>query len=133
MYCFFVQCNIPECVSLVLPRMWQSYIHNMLGGIPSISPKGLDSYFCSIDCKLCIYEKLKDAPALLELAIWKLNIIKQTDGNINHLCADMKMKCRTGSLSMVVNIVPNVLSFLTDGNDSNDVVDGDKEDKGNGS
>jgi len=28
--------------------MWQSNIHDTLGGIPSISSKGLDSYFCSI-------------------------------------------------------------------------------------
>jgi hypothetical protein len=73
--------------------MWQSDIHDMLGGIPSISPEGLDSYFHSIDSKLSVYKKLKDAPALLELAIWKSKLIKQTDGNINHLSANMKMEC----------------------------------------
>jgi hypothetical protein len=86
----------------------------MLGGIPSISPEGLDSYFCSIDSKLTVYKKLKDASALLELAIWKSKIIKRTDGNINYLSADMKMKCQTDSLLMVVIIVPNVVSFLTE-------------------
>ena len=111
-YSFFVRGNIPERVGLLLPRMWQSNIHDMLGGIPSISSKDLDSYFRSIDSKLSVYDKLKDAPALLELAIWKSKIIERTDGNIDLLDADMKIECRTDSLSMVVIIVPNVLSFL---------------------
>ena len=111
-YSFFVRCNIPERVGLLLPRMWQSNIHDMLGGIPSISSEGLDSYFRSIDSKLSVYDKLKDAPALLELAIWKSKIIERTDGNIDLLDADMKIECRTDSLSMVAIIVPNVLSFL---------------------
>jgi hypothetical protein len=132
-YCFFILCNIPEHVGLVLPRMWQSDIHNMLGGIPSISPEYLDSYFCSIDSKLSVYKKLKDAPALLELAIWKSKITNQTDGNIDLLITDMKMECCIDSLSMVEIIVPNVLSFLTDGNGGNSLVDGDKDNKSNGS
>ena len=111
-YSFFVRCNIPERVGLLLPRMWQSNIHDMLGGIPSISSKGLDSFFRSIDSKLSVYDKLKDAPALLELAIWKSKIIERTDGNIDLLDADMKIEHRTDSLSVVVIIVPNVLSFL---------------------
>jgi hypothetical protein len=82
-----------ERLGLLLPRMWQSDIHDMLGGIPSISPEGLDSYFCSIDSKLSVYKKLKDAPALLELAIWKSKYIERTDGNINNLSANMKMEC----------------------------------------
>jgi hypothetical protein len=111
-YSFFVRCNIPERVGLILPRMWQSNIHDMLGGIPSISSKGLDSYFCSIYSKLSIYGKLIDAPALLELTIWKSKIIEQTDGNIDLLDADMKIECRTDSLTMIVIIIPNGLSFL---------------------
>ncbi len=111
-YSFFVRCNIPERVGLLLPRMWQSNVHDMLGGIPSISSKGLDSHFRSIDSKLSVYDELKDAPALMELAIWKSKIIERTDGNIDLLDADMKIECRTDSLSMVVIIIPNVLSFL---------------------
>jgi len=84
----------------------------MLGGIPSVSSICLDMYFCSIVSKLSVYEKLKDAPALLELAIWKSKIIERTNGNIDLLDADMKIECRTDSLYMVVIIVPNVLSFL---------------------
>ena len=68
-YSFFVQSNILECVGLLLPRMCQSNIHDMLWGIPSISSKGLDSYFRSINSKLSGYDKLKDAPALLEMVI----------------------------------------------------------------
>ena len=111
-YSFFVRGNIPERVGLLLPRMWQSNIHDMLGGIPSISSEGLDAYFRSIDSKLSVYDKLKDAPKLLELAIWKSKIIERTDRNTDLLDADMKIECRTDSLSMVAIIVPNVLSFL---------------------
>jgi len=68
----------------------------------------LNWYFHSIESKLSVY----DAPALLELAIWKSKIIKQTDGNIDLLDANMKIECQTGSLSMVVIIVPNVFFFL---------------------
>jgi hypothetical protein len=48
----------------------------------------------------------------LELAIWKSKIIERTDGNIDLLNADMKIECWTDSLTMVVIIIPNVLSFL---------------------
>jgi len=91
-YCLLVRFNIPERMGFLLSRMWQSNIHDMLGGIPSISSEG--------------------APALLELAIWKSKIIERTDGNIDLLDADMKIECRNDSLSMVAIIVPNVLSFL---------------------
>jgi hypothetical protein len=121
-YCFFVRCNIPERASLLLPGMWQSNIDDMLQHIPSISsPEGLELHFDSIHSKLCVYKKLKDAAALLELAIWEFKIIEQTDKNINLFNADMKMECRNDSLSMVVIIIPNVFSFLTDGNYGNDV------------
>jgi hypothetical protein len=132
-YCFFVQCNIPKCVGLVLPRMWQSYIHNILGGITSTSPKGLDSYFCSITSKLSVYEKLKDAPALLELASWKWKITELTDGNINLLTTDMRMECHIDSLSIVEIIITNVLSFLTDGDGGNNLVGGEEHKDGNSS
>jgi hypothetical protein len=49
---------------------------------------------------------------LLELAIWKSKIIERTDGNIDLLDGDMKIECQTDSLTMVVIIFPNVLSFL---------------------
>ena len=64
---------------------------------------------------------------ILELAIWKLEVAEQTDGNINLLTPDMKMGCRIDSLSMVDIIVPNVLSFLR-GDDDGDDDDSDEDD-----
>jgi hypothetical protein len=127
-YCIFVRCNILERLGLVSPLMWLSDIHDRLWRIPSISPKGLDSHFCCIDSKLSVYDELKDAPTLLELAIWKLKIDERTDGNI-----DMKMEYRIDSLSMVVIIVPYVLSFITDDSEVDNVVDGDDDDDSDGS
>jgi hypothetical protein len=55
----------------------------MLQRLPFISCWDLDCYVDSIRSKLCIYNDLKGAPAMLKLAIWKSKIVKQTDGNIN--------------------------------------------------
>ena len=108
--------------------MWRSDIHDRLWRIPSISPEGLDSHFHCINSKLSFYAELKDAPALLELAIWKSKIDKRTDRII-----DMKMECRIDSLSMVVIIVPYVLSFVTGDSEVDNVVDGDDDDNSDGS
>ena len=94
----------------------------MLERIPSISPKGLNAYFCSIDSMLSSY----DGSTMLELAIWKLKIEEQTDGNINLLTPDMKMECRNISIEMVGVIFPIVLPFLR-GN-ANEGDDGDNDD-----
>jgi len=115
-YCLLVHFNIPERLCLVRARMWQTNIHGMLMHIPSICPglsrNCLDLYFDSIDSKLSIYENLNDAPTLLELAIWKSKITEQTNGNIDLLTDEMKMECRIDSISTVVIIVPNVLTFF---------------------
>ena len=101
-YFFLVQCNIPERVGLALPRMWQSNIHEMLRGISSIAGfRDLYPHFDSINSKLSVYEKLKDSPALLELAIWKSKIIEQTEGNVDLLTIDMKMAMMEAMWSMV--------------------------------
>jgi hypothetical protein len=94
----------------------------MLERIPSISLKGLNAYFCSIDSMLSSY----DGSTMLELAIWKLKIEEQTDGNINLLTPDMKMECRNISIEMVGVIFPIVLPFLR-GN-ANEGDDGDDDD-----
>ena len=107
-YCFLVRCNIPNRVGLVGARKLRTNIHEMLRGIPLISPKGLGFYFDSIDSKLSVYE----GSTVLELAIWKTKIIEQTDGNIELLTNAMKMGCRIDSLSMVDIIVPIVLTFF---------------------
>jgi hypothetical protein len=94
----------------------------MLERIPSISPKGLNAYFCSIDSMLSSY----DGSTMLELAIWKSKIEEQTDGNINLLTPDMKMECRNISIEMVGVIFPIVLPFLC--GDANEGDDGDDDD-----
>jgi hypothetical protein len=95
--------------------MWQFRIYGMLNCIPSISKDGLWSYFDSISCQLFVYEILKDALVLLELAIWRSKITEQSGQKNDHLTTEMKMQCRADSVSMVNIIVPNVMSFLTDG------------------
>ena len=94
----------------------------MLERIPSISPKGLNAYFCSIDSMLSSY----DGSTMLELAIWKSKIEEQTVGNINLLTPDMKMECRNISIEMVGVIFPIVLPFLR--GDANEGDDGDDDD-----
>lgn len=101
----------------------------MLNCVPSIHPKGIYSFFASIESKLSLYENLKDTPALLELAIWKSKIVEQ-NGEGNHggftnkrkkmrIGSVSKMQIRTDSIFMVMIIVPLVFSFPTDGDDDN--------------
>jgi hypothetical protein len=111
-YCFLVRCSIPQRLSLVLIRKWQASVHGMLRRIPSIPTQGLNAYFHSIDSKLIFYENLKDAIALLELAIWKSKITEQLGQNSELLTAEMKMLCRIDSVSTATIILPNVLTFL---------------------
>lgn len=56
---------------------------------------------------------------LLELAIWKWKITEQFHWNSGSLVVDMRMRRRTDSVTAVTIIVPNVFSFLTDGNNGN--------------
>ena len=121
-FCFLVRFNIPERLGLVRSTTWQTNIHGMLERIPSISPKGLNAHFDSIDSKLSAYE----GSTMLELAIWKSKIEEQTDGNINLLPPDMKMGCRNDSQSTVGIICRRVLPFLR--SDANEGDDGDDDD-----
>ena len=107
----------------------------MLRRIPTIRPMGIESFFFSIHFRLSFYEDLKDSLALLELAFWKSKITEQFSQSNILLTTEMKMRCRTESVTMVNIIVPNVVSFLTDLDDSNCAVDewsdeddGDEED-----
>jgi hypothetical protein len=128
MYCFLVRCDIPRRFGLVRPRMWQSSIHGMLRRIPTISPRRVTPYFDSIDSKLSVYESVEDFPMLLELAIWKAKITDQYEYYNTTFTIVMKMRCRTDSVMMVTIIVPNVLSFLTDGNACDDAFSSNVED-----
>ena len=127
-YRFFVECSIPKRLGLIRVLRWRANIYDMLRRIPTIRPKGMESYFNSIDSRLSFYEDLKDTPALLELAIWKSEISKRFGQSTVLLTTEIKMGRRTDSISMVKIIVPNVMSFLTDCDDSNCVV-GDLSDE----
>ena len=91
----------------------------MLRHIPLIPFLIVNSYFAFIDSNLTAYEHLKDVIVLLELAIWKWKITEQFYRINNTLAVDMRMRCRTDSVTAVTIIVPNVLSFLADGNNGN--------------
>jgi hypothetical protein len=117
-YCFLVQYDIPKRSGLVRARKWRANIYDKLRSIPTISAEGVHDYFNTIDVKLTVYENLKDSPASLELAIWKTKITEQVEFN-GILTTEMKMQLRIDSIAMVSIIIPNVLSFLTDGEGSN--------------
>ena len=122
--CLLVRFNILERLGLVRATQWQDRIHEMLMRIPFISKNGMDSYFRSMDSNLSAYEGLK----MLELAIWKSNIVEQTDRVIYPLDADLKMVCRIDSLTMAGIVIPNVLSFLRGDANEGDVDDDDDDD-----
>ena len=85
----------------------------MLRRVPTVSAWHMSFYFQDIDQKLDEYEVLKDAPMLLELAIWKTKITEHSDMNNDAFpSTDTKTQCRTDSLSVVTIIVPNVLPYL---------------------
>ena len=98
---FFVRCNIPERVGVVQARKWQVDIHEMLSHIPFIPSKDVSAYLYSIDFKLSVNENLKDAPMLLNLAVYRNNAILNTNANIDDI--------------LNTNIAPCILSYQTDG------------------
>jgi hypothetical protein len=105
----------------------------MMRRIPTIQPKGMKSFFASINSRLSFYEDLNCSLASLELAIWKLKITKQFGRRNILLTTEIKMQCCTESITMVNTIFPNVMYFLTDGDDSNcgvdDLIDEEDEDE----
>jgi hypothetical protein len=99
----------------------------MRSRIPSFHARRMNTCVDSIDIKLKLYKNLSEASMLLELAIWK-SMTTQLDGQINDSlltnmtkksCTDSisKMQCHTKFIATVMIIVPNVFSFLTDGED----------------
>jgi hypothetical protein len=132
-FSFLVRCNITQRLNLLHLRNWQANIHEMLSnipsitdvdmnahhpniylrGIPTISNERLNAHFDSIDSKISFYEQiLRDAPILLELAIWKSKITEPSVQNNDHSATEMRKRRRIDSVSNVTIIVPNVLSFL---------------------
>ena len=52
---------------------------------------------------------------MLELAIWKSKITEQHDGPNDLLTTEeMQVQCRVDSISMVMILVPNVMTYLFD-------------------
>jgi hypothetical protein len=66
---------------------------------------------------------LKYSPAPLELVIWKLKSIDHSSPSNTLLTTKMKMQCHSDSVTMVIIFVPVVMSFLTDVNNSDCVID----------
>ena len=134
-YCFMVRCGIPERLGRVRVHSWRANLYSKLRRVPTIRAKGMESLFDSIDSRLSLYESLEDLPALLELVIWKSIITDQSSPSNIPLTTEMKMQCRTDSISMVNIIVPNVMTFLTNGNDQDCMIDdlseGEVEDEEN--
>lgn len=83
----------------------------------------MKSLFVSIDSRLSFYESLKDTPALLELGIWKAKITERFSSSNTILTTEMRTQCRTDSIRMVNIIVPNVMTFITNGDDRDCVID----------
>ncbi len=59
---------------------------------------------------------------------WKSKISERVGQNVDSLTTNMKWQCRTDSLSMVYNIFPFVLPFLTDDDGGSNVVNSDDDD-----
>jgi hypothetical protein len=139
-YSFLAQFNIPARMEQIKVGVWRKNIHNMLQRIPEElkdSDNDDDSeyweewdddevgdddeegdieeeevFFNSIKSQLFNYEHLQEVAPLLELTLWKLKIMEQSNGGISNVENDVKLECRVNSLSMFSIIFPNVISFL---------------------
>ncbi len=111
-YPLLVECGIPERLSLLKATKWRSRIHDMLERIPAIELQSLKQYVHIIDSKLSSFESAKDIASVLELAIWKANMmVEQCNPNTDNISFnEMKLGCRIKCGATV--IIPNVLSFL---------------------
>lgn len=78
----------------------------MLRCIPSIRPKDMNSFFF-IDSRVSFYEFLKESSKITERF-----------GHDILLTTEMNMQWGTDSVTMVHTTVPNVMSYLTDGDDT---------------
>mmetsp|Transcript_29808 Transcript_29808/g.62243 ORF Transcript_29808/g.62243 Transcript_29808/m.62243 type:complete len:858 (-) Transcript_29808:905-3478(-) len=107
---FLVKCRISERLDILRVRNWRKDIINMVKGIPSFGTSMRKPDFDVIHTKLVSYEQVKEAMALLELALWKskLDQSKKTGND----AADMKVQCHVNCGADI--IMPNVLSFLND-------------------
>ena len=117
-YSLLVEYGIPDRLSLIKATNWRGRIHSMLERIPTIESQCLKEYVHSIDSKLSSYERAKDIASVLELAVWKANIITMVEQqcDLTNTCnstisyREMKSGCRITCGATV--IIPHVLSFL---------------------
>ena len=117
-YSLLVEYGIPDRLMLIKATNWRGRIHSMVERIPTIESQCLKEYVHSIDSKLSSYERAKDIASVLELAVWKANIITMVEQQCDHTntCKtnisyrEMKSGCRITCGATV--IIPHVLSFL---------------------
>ncbi len=124
-YSFLVEGNILACLGTIKVQKWKDNIYNMLQRIPEMwivdeeedndeeeeEESGYTYYFGDpIESQLSYYEYLHGVALFLELAIWKVKITEQSNGNL--IDDDTKMLCRIDSISMFAIIFPNVISFF---------------------
>ncbi len=125
--CCIQRGNLTVCNHRVLALNQLQYIPRRQGLIRERSWR--ITIYDSIRFKLATYDKLRDYPALLEVAIWRSQITERYFGlNKNrfvtkrtklHSDDSVYLQCRIDSIAIVTIIIPNVFS-LTDGNIGND-------------
>ncbi len=115
-YSFLVQGNILTRLGTIKAQTWKDNIHDMLQRIPEVweydgnDKVWYEPYFDFIEHRLASYEHLQEVAPFLELALWKVKITEQSNGNI--INDNLKNLCRIDSLSMFAIIFPNVFSFF---------------------
>ncbi len=117
-YSFLARFKVLARLGTIQVQKWKENIHNMLQRIPEedsrnnmeADDKVWDDNFDSIEHRLSDYEQAQEVAPLLELALWKVKIMEQWNGNL--INDDAKLLCRIDSFSMFAIIFPNVISFL---------------------
>ena len=94
-----VKCNIPEGLDLIRVRTLRADFENLL----AVRPQHSDL----IHSKLVVFERLKGATSLLELALWKM---KMEELELFRHTAEGRAQCRIRSGGDV--IIPNVMAYL---------------------
>ena len=102
--------NIPTHLGQLI-RQWKAHINEMLRSLSSIHFEALHKYFYTIESKLADYESLPNAISVLELAIWKSNLLEQFGLlDMKNVSSMAKLQCPVECGACV--IIPDILSFL---------------------
>ena len=111
MACSLDRYNIPSRFDMLKPERWRSIIHRELLDVRSRVDDWVDHAYSMIDMRLKVYESLRDVSSVLELAIWKANILEQCGLVGGFDCTDQtKHACRVNCGAMF--IIPHVLTYL---------------------